>query len=81
MHGRTSELAVQQVGSRYDLILIGARRARELSRGWRAKVDGKNSTVVTALREIESGLIGRDYLSKPQNIDRRETPPKDLESE
>ncbi len=71
----TSEVAAQQVG-RYDLILIGARRARELNRGWRPTIDSKNGIVVTALREIESGKIGRDYLLKPQNLDRRERPPE-----
>jgi DNA-directed RNA polymerase omega subunit len=70
----TSEVAALKVG-RYDLILIGARRARELNRGWRPKVDSKNSMVVTALREIEQGLVGRDYLLKPSNIDRRESIP------
>ena len=70
----TSEVAANRVG-RYDLILIAARRARELNRGWRAKVNSKNSIAVTALREIEQGLIGREYLLKPQNIDRREPIP------
>lgn len=73
--GRTSQAAVLAFGNRYDMILAGARRARELSRGWRARVDGKNSITVTALREIEMGLVGRDYLLKPQNIDRRESVP------
>jgi DNA-directed RNA polymerase omega subunit len=70
----TSEVAASKVG-RYDLILIGARRARELNRGWRQRVDSKNGIVVTALREIEQGLVGREYLLKPQNIDRREAVP------
>ena len=71
----TSEEAVKAVGSRYDLVLIGARRARELNRGWRPQVTNSNGVVVTALREIEAGKVGRDYLLKPQNIDRREKPP------
>lgn len=67
----TSEVAAQRVG-RYDLILIAARRARELNRGWRPMIQCDNGVVVTALREIEAGVIGREYLLKPQNIDRRE---------
>jgi len=70
----TSEVAAQRVG-RYDLILIGARRARELNRGWRQRLPSTNGAVVTALREIEAGIVGRDYLLKPQNIDRREAVP------
>lgn len=73
----TSENAVKQVGSRYDLVLIGARRARELNRGWSALVKCDNGQVVTALREIESGMIGREYLLKPPNLDRRERPVND----
>lgn len=74
MARHTSELAALQVG-RYDLILIGARRARELNRGWHPLLKTDNGVVVTALREIEAGLVGRDYLLKPQNLDRRERPP------
>jgi DNA-directed RNA polymerase subunit omega len=72
----TSELAVTQVGSRYDLVLIASRRVRELNRGWMPKVQSKNSSAVTALREIEAGLIGRDYLLKPTTLDRHEKPPQ-----
>jgi DNA-directed RNA polymerase subunit omega len=75
----TSELACEQIGSKYELILIGARRARELNRGWRPLVKCDNDVVVTALREIESGLIGREYLLKPQNLDRKERPPETQE--
>ena len=66
----TSEQAVAQVGSRYDLVLIGARRARELSAGWAPLAPTRAGPVVTALREIQSGLVGRDYLLKPPNVER-----------
>lgn len=75
----TSETAVQQIGSRYDLVLVAARRARELNRGWRPLVKSDHDPVVTALLEVEAGLIGRDYLMRPQNIDRRERPPQQQE--
>lgn len=73
----TSEVAANKVG-RYDLILIGARRARELNRGWQPLLPTSNDHLVTALREIEAGLIGREYLRKPQNLDRRERPPEQM---
>ncbi len=76
MARHTSEAAVHQVGNRYDMILIASRRARELSRGWQPLVPGKNGTVITALREIEAGKIGRDYLLKPLTLGRREQPPE-----
>ena len=70
----TSEVAAQRVGL-YDLVLIGARRARELNRGWRSRIDSHNGPVVTALREIEASMIGREYLLKPANTDRRQAVP------
>lgn len=67
--GLTSGAAVAAVGNRYDLILIGARRARELSRGDVPKMAGrKHSAVVTALKEIENNKIGRDYLLRDQEV-------------
>lgn len=60
----SSEKAVQAVGSRYDLVLIASARVRELKRGHAPKLTSKDGPTVTALREIEAGLIGRDYLKK-----------------
>lgn len=73
----TSEDAVAQVGSRYDLILIGARRARELLKGWHPQIKTQNGAVVTAIAEIEAGKIGREYLLKQPNLARGEKPPED----
>jgi DNA-directed RNA polymerase subunit omega len=60
----TSQLAVEQIGNRFDLILIAAIRARELSKGYKPLVSCNNGTLVTALREIEAGYVGREYLDK-----------------
>jgi DNA-directed RNA polymerase subunit omega len=60
----TSELAVAQVGNRFDLVLIASIRSRELKKGHMPLVTSKNGPNVTALREIEAGKIGRDYLKK-----------------
>jgi DNA-directed RNA polymerase subunit omega len=62
----TSQAAVEQVGNRYDLILIASLRARELKRGHIPLVEKKGGHNVTALREIEQGKVGRDYLIKLQ---------------
>ena len=72
----TSEQAVQAVGNRYDLVLIASRRTRELTRGWRPKLQSRNGPAVTAIREIQAGLIDRSYLQKPQELDRRDSPEK-----
>lgn len=62
----TSQAAVEAVGNRYDLILIASMRARELKRNHAPKIESKNGIMVTALREIEEGKIGREYLLKLQ---------------
>lgn len=60
----TSQKAAEAVENRFDLVLIASQRVRELKRGAMPKVASKNGAVVTALREIEEGLIGRDYLKR-----------------
>ena len=60
----TSQKAAEAVGNRFDLVLIAAARTRELKRGHLPKLKCDNGPAVTALREIEEGLVGRDYLKK-----------------
>jgi DNA-directed RNA polymerase subunit omega len=64
MNGRTSQAAVEMVGNRFDLILISSLRARELRAGYPSKLAKTNGPIVTALNEIEQGLVGREYLKK-----------------
>lgn len=67
----TSEEASRQVGSKYDLILIASRRVRELRNGHAPTIANPHpSAIITSLREIEQGKIGRDYLLKNPNIER-----------
>jgi DNA-directed RNA polymerase subunit K/omega len=60
----TSELAVAQVQNRFDLVLIMAKRVRELKSGHRPKVSGAGGITATAQMEVEQGHIGREYLKK-----------------
>lgn len=60
----TSQAAVEAVGNRFDLILIASQRVRELKKGHAPKVTAKNGPVVTALREVEQGHVGREYLKR-----------------
>lgn len=64
MPRQTSEAAVNAVGNRYDLVLIASVRTRELMSGHRSKINTTNAPVVTALREIEEGHVGREYLKR-----------------
>lgn len=64
----TSQDAVEMIGNRYELVLIAARRARELARGDMPKVTKVTGHAVTALREIEQGFVDRSWLYKPQDV-------------
>jgi DNA-directed RNA polymerase omega subunit len=72
--GLTSQEAALQIGNRYDLVLIAARRVRELHRGDTPRVNHSNNPSVLALLEIEQGHVGRDYLLLPPdpNLGRRD---------
>ncbi len=65
----SSEKAAQQVGNRYDLILIASARVRELHKGHKPKLETKHGKTLTALTEIEEGLVGREYLKKVRDSD------------
>jgi DNA-directed RNA polymerase subunit omega len=60
----SNEKAVESVGNRYDLILIASARVRELHKGHQPKLRTKLGKTLTALTEIEEGLVGREYLDK-----------------
>ena len=62
----TSELAVEQIGNRFDLVLVASQRARELKNGSMPRVTDPGKTFIsTALREIEEGKYTyNDYLNK-----------------
>jgi DNA-directed RNA polymerase subunit omega len=67
----TVEDAVDKIGNRFDLILVAARRARQISVGAKdPMVDAENDKpTVIALREIEQGLVNNSSLDM---IDREE---------
>ena len=60
----TSQLAGEMIGNRFEMILIACARARELKKNYIPKVVCNNGPLVTALREIEEGKVGREYLKK-----------------
>ena len=65
----SSEKAALAVGNRYDLILIASARVRELHKGHKPKLETKHGKTLTALTEIEEGLVGREYLKKVRDSD------------
>jgi len=69
-HGSSGE-AAEVIGNRFDLILIAARRARQLQLHVREPlVDEENDKpTVIALREIEQRLINREIMDQIENND------------
>ena len=70
----TVEDAVKKVGNRFDLVLIAARRARQLStQGKEALIEEHNDKpTVIALREIEEGLVSQETLDQEDRMVQRE---------
>jgi DNA-directed RNA polymerase subunit omega len=70
----TVQDAVEKVGNRFDLVLIAARRARQMQTGGKDPlVPAENDkTTVIALREIEEGLITKDVLDARQRQEQQE---------
>ena len=57
----TVEDCLAKVPNRFELVLLGARRAKALLKGARPLVDSANKEVVTALREVASGKVRLAY--------------------
>ena len=72
----TVEDAVDKIGNRFDLVLVAARRARQIAtEGKDPMVDVQNDKpTVTALREIEEGLVTAATLeqAEPQAQEQQE---------
>ena len=57
----TVEDCLQHVSNRFELVLLGARRAKQLLKGARPLVQSDNKEVVSALREIGAGKVTLRY--------------------
>ena len=55
----TVEDCLEQVPNRFQLVLLAARRAKQLLKGARPLVDTDNKEVVAALREVAAGKVRR----------------------
>lgn len=70
----TVQDAVEKIGNRFDLVLVAARRARQMQSGSKdALVPEENDKpTVIALREIEEGLITKDVLDARERQEQQE---------
>ncbi len=67
----TVEDAVEQIGNRFDLVLVAAKRARQIATGGKDSfVDmGNDKPTVVALREIEQQFVTADSLEAAEIAD------------
>ncbi len=63
-HTVDTDRCVEQIGNRFNLVLAAAQRARELKRGHRKLTSGTDGHIISALKEIEEGLVGPEILRK-----------------
>ena len=56
----TVEDCLNQVPSRFELVMLASKRARQLFKGAKPLVESDNREVVVALREIAAGKVKRN---------------------
>jgi len=59
-----TDKCVNNIGNRFNLVLVASQRTRELHRGSRKLVNTNNGHIITALQEIEAGHVTADYLKR-----------------
>ncbi|WP_148714166.1 DNA-directed RNA polymerase subunit omega [Chitinolyticbacter meiyuanensis] len=62
----TVDDCLPRIENRFDLTLAAAYRARQIANGATPQIDapGRDKPTVLALREIASGLVGREILTR-----------------
>ena len=70
----TVQDAVEKIGNRFDLVLVAARRARQMQVGGKDPLvpEENDKTTVIALREIEEGLINNKILDVRERQEQQE---------
>ncbi|PPI88433.1 DNA-directed RNA polymerase subunit omega [Candidatus Pantoea edessiphila] len=65
----TVQKAVEKIGNRFDLVLIAARRARQMQIGGKEPLveEEQDKPTVIALREIEDNLVTKNILNIYEN--------------
>ena len=77
----TVQDAVEKIGNRFDLVLVAARRARQMQVGGKDPLvpEENDKTTVIALREIEEGLINNQILDVRERQEQQEQEAAELQ--
>ncbi|ELT9563391.1 DNA-directed RNA polymerase subunit omega [Escherichia coli] len=78
----TVQDAVEKIGNRFDLVLVAARRARQMQVGGKDPLvpEENDKTTVIALREIEKGLINNQILDVRERQEQQEQEAAELQA-
>lgn len=78
----TVQDAVEKIGNRFDLVLVAARRARQMQVGGKDPLvpEENDKTTVIALREIEEGLINNQILDVRERQEQQEQEAAELQA-
>ncbi|MGI1679541.1 MAG: DNA-directed RNA polymerase subunit omega [Cellvibrionaceae bacterium] len=79
----TVEDCLEHVDNRFELVIKGSKRARQLATGGKdalVPIENDKPTVV-ALREISQGLITDEFLNQPEEIEEEVRIMGDFEAE
>ena len=78
----TVQDAVEKIGNRFDLVLVAARRARQMQVGGTDPLvpEENDKTTVIALREIEEGLINNQILDVRERQEQQEQEAAELQA-
>jgi DNA-directed RNA polymerase subunit omega len=72
----TVEDCLEKVNSRFELVMLAARRAKMLIRGARPLVESTNRSIVSGLREVAAGKV---YFVEAPEEDQTEADVKEIE--
>ena len=78
----TVQDAVEKIGNRFDLVLVAARRARQMQVGGKDPLvpEENDKTTDIALREIEEGLINNQILDVRERQEQQEQEAAELQA-
>ena len=78
----TVQDAVEKIGNRFDLVLVAARRARQMQVGGKDPLvpEENDKTTVIALREIEEGRINNQILDVRERQEQQEQEAAELQA-
>jgi DNA-directed RNA polymerase subunit omega len=68
----TVEDCLRDVESRFELVILAARRAKMIMRGAKPLVESTNRPIVAALREVAAGKVG--FKSSKELVEKGDVP-------